>query len=125
MKIGFGEVSVILLGVILPLGFAVYLLSLLVRSLQKYLRSPEHRPEPTPRDPETVARRQSLAEILKSRRIEKGMTQELVAEALGVSRQAVSKWETGTADPSTGNLLALAKLYGTTAAELLQGLEEQ
>lgn len=125
MKIGFGELSVILLGVILPLGFAVYLLSLLVRALQKYLRSPEHRPEPTTRVPETAARRRSLAEILKNRRIEKGMTQELVADALSVSRQTVSKWETGASDPSTGNLIALAKLYGTTAAELLKGLEEQ
>ena len=40
------------------------------------------------------------------------MTQEQVAEALGVSRQAVSKWENGTAEPSTSNLLALARLYG-------------
>ena len=47
------------------------------------------------------------------------MTQEFVAEALGVSRQAVSKWETGTADPSTSNLLALAKLFGVPAEELL------
>ena len=47
------------------------------------------------------------------------MTQEFVAESLGVSRQAVSKWETGTADPSTSNLLALAKLFGIDAKELL------
>ena len=43
-----------------------------------------------------------------------------MAEALGVSRQAVSKWETGTADPSTSNLLALAKLFGVPAEELLR-----
>jgi transcriptional regulator with XRE-family HTH domain len=44
---------------------------------------------------------------------------EFVAEFLGVTRQAVSKWENGTADPSTSNLLALAKLYGVSAEELL------
>ena len=48
------------------------------------------------------------------------MTQEFVAEALGVSRQAVSKWETGTADPSTSNLIALAKLFGVSPEELLR-----
>ena len=42
------------------------------------------------------------------------MTQEFVAEAIGVSRQAVSKWESGASDPSTSNLLALAKLYGVS-----------
>ena len=47
------------------------------------------------------------------------MTQEFVSETLGVSRQAVSRWETGAADPSTSNLLALAKLYGISAEELL------
>ena len=47
------------------------------------------------------------------------MTQEFVAESLNVSRQAVSKWENGTSDPSTGNLLAISKLYGISAAELL------
>ncbi|MFR5093285.1 MAG: helix-turn-helix transcriptional regulator [Adlercreutzia equolifaciens] len=39
------------------------------------------------------------------------MTQEFVAHELGVSRQAVSKWEKGTSDPSTHNLIALAELY--------------
>ena len=48
------------------------------------------------------------------------MTQEFVAESLGVSRQAVSKWESGASDPSTSNLLALAKLYGVSAEELLR-----
>ena len=46
-----------------------------------------------------------------------------MAESLGVSRQAVSKWETGTADPSTSNLLALAKLFGVSAEELLRQVD--
>ena len=57
---------------------------------------------------------------LKRRRTECKMTQEFVAEALGVSRQAVSKWESGASDPSTANLIALAKLFGTTPEELLK-----
>ena len=43
-----------------------------------------------------------------------------LAEALGVSRQAVSKWESGASDPSTANLIALAKLFGITPEELLK-----
>ena len=45
-----------------------------------------------------------------------GLTQEALGEKLGVSRQAVSKWESGASDPSTSNLLALARLYGVSAA---------
>ena len=52
------------------------------------------------------------------------MTQEFVAERLDVSRQAVSKWENGTSDPSTSNLLALAKLYNISAEELLQQAQQ-
>ena len=52
-----------------------------------------------------------------------GMTQEQLAQRVGVSAQAVSKWETGTADPSTSNLLALAKLFGVSAEELLKSVE--
>ncbi len=51
------------------------------------------------------------------------MTQEFVAETIGVSRQAVSKWESGTSDPSTSNLFALAKLYGISAEDLLKEVE--
>ena len=61
-----------------------------------------------------------MGEVLKTHRIRSKMTQEFVAEALGVSRQAVSKWETGTADPSTSNLIALAKLFGILPEELLR-----
>ena len=70
-------------------------------------------------DPPGDAPPQSLAAVLREERLRRGMTQEFVAESLNVSRQAVSKWENGTSDPSTGNLLALANLYGISAAELL------
>jgi transcriptional regulator with XRE-family HTH domain len=53
------------------------------------------------------------------------MTQEFVAEAMGVTRQAVSKWENGTADPSTSNLLKLAKLYGVTPEELIRAVQHE
>lgn len=49
-----------------------------------------------------------------------GLTQEALGEKLGVSRQAVSKWEMGTSEPSTSNLMALAQLFGVTAEELLR-----
>ena len=50
------------------------------------------------------------------------MTQEFVAETLGVSRQAVPKWERGDSDPSTANLLAPAKLFGISAEEMLRDI---
>lgn len=48
------------------------------------------------------------------------MTQEFVAEAIGVSRQAVSKWENGSSDPSTSNLIALAKLFDVAPEDLIK-----
>lgn len=96
----------------------VYLAVLLVRALRKYLRTQDVRKE-------KAETRRSLGEVLKSHRIRCQMTQEFVAESLGVSRQAVSKWETGAADPSTSNLLALAKLFGVPAEELLREMERE
>lgn len=55
-----------------------------------------------------------LHEKLVHLREEKGMSQLKVAEALDVSRQAVSKWEVGTALPSTKNLCGLSNLYGVS-----------
>ena len=62
----------------------------------------------------------SLGEALKENRIRCQMTQEFVAETLGVSRQSVSKWENGSSDPNTSNLIALAKLYKISPEELLE-----
>ena len=53
------------------------------------------------------------------------MTQEFIAETVGVSRQAVSKWESGLTDPSTSNLMALAKLFGVTPEELLKETQQK
>lgn len=109
--------TLILVLVYLP-GFALfgYLIYLVIRALRKYIRS-----EPARKEREEQAR--SLGEVLKSHRIACSMTQEFVAEALGVSRQAVSKWESGRSDPSTTNLLALAKLYGLSPEELLREVQ--
>lgn len=98
---------------LLILAVGVYVLVLLIRALRKYIRS-----EPVRKEKAASAR--SLGEVLKRRRTECKMTQEFVAEALGVSRQAVSKWESGASDLSTANLIALAKLFGTTPEELLK-----
>lgn len=76
------------------------------------------------KDPERVAVRRSLGEVLKSRRERCKMTQELVAEKIGVSRQAVSKWESGAAEPSTSNLIKVARLYGIDPADLLREVEK-
>lgn len=97
-------------------GVALYLLILIIKALKKYINSKEVREEKS-----TIKR--SLGEELKAQRLQCKMTQEFVADALGVSRQAVSKWENGTVDPSTSNLLAIAKLYGISAEELLRNVD--
>ena len=48
-----------------------------------------------------------------------GLSQEELADKLGVSRQAVSKWERSEASPDTDNLIELAKLYDISLDELL------
>ena len=60
-----------------------------------------------------------LNERLISLRKDKRMSQQDLAEALNVSRQAVSRWEVGIAIPSMDNLLALSKLFPTD--ELMGG----
>ena len=47
------------------------------------------------------------------------LSQEALAEKIGVSRQAVSKWERGEASPDTENLLALSKIYSVSLDDLL------
>ncbi len=102
-----------LLAELAVLGAVIYLFILIVKALKKYISSKDVREEKR----EMCA---SLGEVLREERTRCKMTQEFVAESLGVSRQAVSKWENGTSDPSTSNLLALAKLYGVSAEDLLK-----
>ncbi len=60
-----------------------------------------------------------IANRLVTLRKEKGLSQEQLAEALGISRQAVSKWERAESSPDTDNLICLAKLYNVSLDELL------
>ena len=64
-----------------------------------------------------------LGDVIRRHRTRCHMTQEFVAESLGVSRQAISKWESGASEPSTANLLALAKLFQADAADMLRGVK--
>lgn len=61
----------------------------------------------------------TLGEKIKSLRKGLGMSQEKLAELMGISRQAVAKWENGQSAPSTANLFKLAEMLNTTTAFLL------
>ena len=61
----------------------------------------------------------SLDENIKNRREELKLSQEYVAERLGVSRQAVSKWETGQSEPTASNLIQLAEVFEISLSELV------
>lgn len=91
-------------------GYVVYLV---IKALRKYTRS-------VPVRKEKAENAKTLGEVLKQHRLNCKMTQEFVAETLGVSRQAVSKWESGAPAPSTTNLMALAKVFDVSAEELLK-----
>ncbi len=65
-----------------------------------------------------------LTEKLIVLREEKGLTQEEAAERLEVSRQAVSRWELGTATPTIEKLKSLSRLYGVPLSTLLDDEEE-
>lgn len=61
----------------------------------------------------------NLSEKIQRCRKRAGLSQEALAERLSVSRQAVSKWETGAAEPELSKLRALAAIFGVTADWLL------
>lgn len=64
-----------------------------------------------------------LEERLTALRQEKGLSQAEVAEQLDVSRQAISRWETGKVVPTVDNLACLSRLYGVPMEALLYGDE--
>ena len=55
-----------------------------------------------------------LGARIRSQRQQHGWSQEHLADLMGVSRQAVTKWESGKATPTAANLFELAELFGTT-----------
>ena len=61
----------------------------------------------------------TFAEKLRMCRRQAGMSQEKLAEKLGVSRQAITKWETGTGMPDIENIMAISALFGISIDELL------
>ena len=61
----------------------------------------------------------TFAEKLKTIRKQAGMSQERLAEKLGVSRQAVTKWETDTGIPDIENMMAISALFDISVDELL------
>ena len=62
---------------------------------------------------------QTLGERIRAARQAAGLSQEKLAERLGLTRQAVTKWETGQSAPSTENLLRLAEVLGVPMTALL------
>lgn len=60
----------------------------------------------------------SLGEKISDLRKKNGISQEKLAELLGISRQAVTKWESGKGNPDTENLIRLAELFGVSLDEL-------
>ncbi len=63
----------------------------------------------------------SLEARIKSLRKQSGMSQESMGERIGVSRQAITKWENGTGVPDVSNLIAIAELFQVSLDELLSG----
>lgn len=61
----------------------------------------------------------TLGDRIRECRKKSGFSQDKVAELVGVSRQAVTKWESGQTAPNTENLLKLAEIFGTTADLLI------
>lgn len=61
----------------------------------------------------------TFAEKLKSIRKKAGMSQEKLAEKIGVSRQAITKWETDAGIPDIDNMMALSSLFNISLDELL------
>lgn len=66
----------------------------------------------------------TLGERIAYYRKQAGYSQEALAERLGVSRQAISKWETGEATPDAERIIALAAALGISTDTLLLGKEE-
>ena len=64
-----------------------------------------------------------LSDNIRNYRKENNLSQDELAEKLGVSRQSISLWENGQTQPTVDNIIALAKIFNITADELLESYE--
>ena len=87
MRFSFMQIIMMILGLI-ALAVLVYVLFLVIKALRRYIGSAAVRKE-------KAENARSLGEVIRQHRTACKMTQEFVAEMLGVSRQAISKWESG------------------------------
>lgn len=67
----------------------------------------------------------ALEEQIRNRRKQAGISQEKMAELIGVSRQAITKWENGTGTPDIANLVAIAELFQISLDELLLDVKRE
>lgn len=65
----------------------------------------------------------TIADRIQSLRKSKGMSQEELADAVGVSRQAVSKWESEQATPDLDKVVIMSEVFEVTTDYLLKGIE--
>lgn len=95
--------------------------------LKKHAQIPVHFPVRMVQFEHRTLRRKGVTSManfstnLQYRRINSGMTQEQLAEKMGVSRQTVSKWESAASYPEMEKLIALCELFGCTLDELIRG----
>ena len=65
-----------------------------------------------------------LSDQIRKYRKEKGLSQDELAEKLGVSRQSISLWENGQTQPTIENILALARIFNVSTDAILGNTEE-
>lgn len=107
--------AIVLFRVIISI-LVIIALIMLILALLKYLKTNEIRNE-------YRKEAQSLGYIIYKHRIEAGMSQEILSQRLGITRQAISKWENGTSDPSATNLMALADIFKIKVEDMLKEAE--
>ena len=73
---------------------------------------------------QTEAMNMNISERLQELRKKEGYSQEQVAEMLGLSRQAISKWESGQGKPEIDNIIKLTEIYHVSADYILLGTEK-
>lgn len=67
----------------------------------------------------------NLADRIQQLRKSHGLSQEKLAEHLGVSRQAVTKWENGQSTPDVDKIIAMSDFFSVTTDYLLKGIVQE